>query len=215
MKSAKIHFEQNIIRVKNLGAIYKNINSQTTQILYLSDILRAQYVMLVSALDHFIHEIVRIGMIEIYKDKRKETKKFKEFIFNLDEKILFKKAIMVKIINKDNIEPYKDTVWLDYQIRYKNGFKSFQQADKIREAMLLITDKDIWEELSSLMNQDSKMLKNKLNLIVDRRNQIAHEADIKFEDKELRDIRSDDIDNSIIFIESLVKSIFEISELES
>ena len=81
--------------------------------------------------------------------------------------------------------------------------------------MLLITDKDIWEELSSLMNQDSKMLKNKLNLIVDRRNQIAHEADIKFEDKELRDIRSDDIDNSIIFIESLVKSIFKISELES
>ena len=205
MKSAKIHLEQNIIRVKNLGAIYKNINSQTTQILDLSDILRAQYVMLVSALDHFIHEIVRFGMIEIYKDKRKETKKFKEFIFGLD----------AKIINKDNIEPYKDTVWLDYQIRYKNGFKSFQQADKIREAMLLITDKDIWEELSSLMNQDSKMLKNKLNLIVDRRNQIAHEADIKFEDKELRDIRSDDIDNSIIFIESLVISIFKISELDS
>jgi len=170
MKSAKIHFEQNIVRVKNLGAIYKSVNSQTTQILDLSDILRAQYVMLVSALDHFIHE--------------------------------------------NNIEPYKDNIWLDYQIRYKNSFKSFQQANKIEEAMLLIIEKDIWEELSSFINQESKMLKNQLNLIVDRRNQIAHEADIKFEDKELRDIRSDDIDNSIIFIELLVKAIFEISELK-
>jgi hypothetical protein len=48
MQSAKVHFEQNIIRVKNLGAIYASINLQTTPILDLSDILRAQYVMLVS-----------------------------------------------------------------------------------------------------------------------------------------------------------------------
>ena len=97
MKSAKIHFEQNIVRVKNLGAIYKSVNSQTTQILDLSDILRAQYVMLVSALDHFIHE--------------------------------------------NNIEPYKDNIWLDYQIRYKNSFKSFQQANKIEEALDLALSK--------------------------------------------------------------------------
>jgi len=198
MKSAKIHFEKNIIRVKNLGAIYQSINSNTTQILDLSDILRAQYVMLVSALDHFIHEIIRIGMIEIYNNKREPTKEFKTFILTLDEKILFKKAIM---------EDKNDT-WLEYQIRVRNGFKSFQQADKIKEAMLLIIDKDIWNELSSVLNQDSKILKNRLNLIVDRRNQIAHEADIEPIYHELREIDIEDINNSILFIESIVKTIY-------
>ncbi|SFV66815.1 hypothetical protein MNB_SV-12-1207 [hydrothermal vent metagenome] len=215
MKSAKIHFEQNIIRVKNLGAIYKSINSQTTQILDLSDILRAQYVMLVSALDHFIHEIVRIGMLETYLGKRKSTKAFKKFIFSIDDKVLFNKAIMVDIINEDNIEPYKDNTWLDYQIRHKNGFKSFQQADKIEEAILLVLDIDLWLEIENRLSIDKNKLKNRLNLIIKRRNQIAHEADIKFEDRELRDIRSDDIDSSIIFIELLVKTIFDISELKN
>ena len=154
--------------------------------------------MLVSALDHFIHEIIRIGMIEIYNNKREPTKEFKTFILTLDEKILFKKAIM---------EDKNDT-WLEYQIRVRNGFKSFQQADKIKEAMLLIIDKDIWNELSSVLNQDSKILKNRLNLIVDRRNQIAHEADIEPIYHELREIDIEDINNSILFIESIVKTIY-------
>ncbi len=196
MINAKQHFEQNIIRVKSLGAIYQSINSQTIQILDLSDILRAQYVMLVSALDHFIHEVVRIGMIEIYNNKRKATKNFKVFVFNLDKEILFKKAIMEE----------KNDNWLDYQIRYKNGFKSFQEADKIKEAMFLIIETDIWEDI------DKNIINSKqyLNLIVKRRNQIAHEADIEPINQELRDIHLDDIKNSIEFIEDLVKIIYKV-----
>lgn len=200
MKSAKKHFEQNIERVKNLGNIYKSINLQTTKVLDLSDILRAQYVLLVSALDHFVHEIVRLGMIEIYNEKRKVTKEFKAFILSIDKDVLFKKAIMEE----------KDDIWLDYQIRHKNGFKSFQQADKIKEAMLLIIDTDIWEQVAEILNEDIKSLKNRLNLIIDRRNQIAHEADIEPTYQELRNIHIDDLNDSIEFIENLVTKIFEI-----
>ncbi len=200
MKSAKRHFEQNIIRVKELGNIYKAITSQTANILDLSDILRAEYVMLISALDHFIHEIVRIGMIEIYNNKRKPTKEFKEFILNLDKKILFEKAIMEE----------KNNEWLDYQIRYKNGFKSFQQADKIEEAILIILEIDFWKELSKELNQNKRDLKYRLNLIVERRNQIAHEADIEPTYQNLREIKLEDIENSIKFIEDLVNATYEI-----
>lgn len=188
------------IRVKNLGTIYKTINLQTTSVVDLSDILRAQYVLLVSALDHFVHEIVRLGMIEIYNEKRKVTKEFKAFILSIDKDVLFKKAIMEE----------KNDIWLDYQIRHKNGFKSFQQADKIKEAMLLIIDTDIWEQLANILNEDIKSLKNRLNLIIDRRNQIAHEADIEPTYQELRDIHIDDINDSIEYIENLVTRIFEV-----
>jgi len=198
MQSAKVHFEQNIIRVKNLGAIYESINTQTTPILDLSDILRAQYVMLVSALDHFIHELVRLGMIDVYNRNRKPTKEFKEFIFSTKKETLFDKAIMED----------KSNVWLNNQIRYRNGFKSFQEADKIKEAMLLITDTDIWEEVATTLNNDREQIKKKLNLIIKRRNQISHEADIEPIYQKLRTIRLDDVKDSIIFIESLVEAIF-------
>lgn len=195
MTSAKIHFEQNILRVKNLGLIYQNIQTQTTE--NLDDILRAQYVMLVSALDHFIHEIVRLGMIETYNNNRTPTKSFKDFILNSDKNILFQKAIMEE----------KNSGWLNGQIRHRNGFKSFQEADKIKEALLLILDKDIWEEVSEILDTD---IKRKLNLIIDRRNQISHEADIEPINQELREIREDDIIYSIDLIESLVNTIFEV-----
>jgi hypothetical protein len=198
MQSAKVHFEQNIIRVKNLGAIYASINLQTTPILDLSDILRAQYVMLVSALDHFIHELVRFGMLEIYNENRRATKEFKEFIFSTDKNILFSKAIMEE----------KSDIWLNHQIRHRNGFKSFQEADKIKEAMLLIIEVDIWKEVASILGEDVRQIKRRLNLIIDRRNQISHEADIEPTYQELRTIYIDDVKDSILFIESLVEVIF-------
>jgi len=198
MQSAKVHFEQNIIRVKNLGAIYDSINLQTTPILDLSDILRAQYVMLVSALDHFIHELIRFGMLEIYNGNRRATKEFKEFIFSTDKNILFSKAIMEK----------KSDIWLNHQIRHRNGFKSFQEADKIKEAMLLIIEVDIWKEVANILGEDVQQIKRRLNLIIDRRNQISHEADIEPTYQELRTIYIDDVKDSILFIESLVEVIF-------
>jgi hypothetical protein len=108
----------------------------------------------------------------------------------------------------------KDDKWLNWQIRYRNGFKSFQQADKIKEAMLLINEKDIWEKIASNMNENSKNLKNRLNLIIDRRNQIAHEADIEPIYQELRDIYIEDVESSIEFIELLVQKIYQVSELK-
>jgi len=204
MESAKVHFEQNIIRVKNLGAIYQSINSQTAPILDLSDILRAQYVMLVSALDHFIHELVRFGMIEIYNENRRATKEFKEFIFSTDKNTLFKKAIMEE----------KSDVWLNHQIRHRNGFKSFQEADKIKEAMFLIIEVDIWTEVANVLNEDIRQIKRRLNLIIDRRNQISHEADIEPTYQELRNIYVEDINDSIVFIESLVEVVFDFCKQE-
>ncbi|MFZ2969084.1 MAG: HEPN domain-containing protein [Sulfuricurvum sp.] len=204
METAKIHFEQNIVRVKNLGKLHQAIADKSINELDSSDILRAQYVMLVSALDHFIHEIVRIGILEIYNTKRKPTEEFKKFIFATDENVLLKKAILED----------KNNTWLDHQVRHRNGFKSFQQADKIEEAILLIDRRNLWSELTLLLKEDKEDLKKQLNLIVERRNQIAHEADIEPTYKELREIKTEDVEDSIAFIEKIVNSITQIVLLE-
>lgn len=203
MKNAKEHFQQNIERVKNLAKIYAAIDTQETLSLELNDILRAEYVMLVSALDYFIHEVVRIGMLDIYQNKRKTTKPFEEFILSTDRKILLKKAIMEE----------KSNQWLDYQIRFRNGFKSFQQADKIENAIALIKNISLWDEVANILNEDAKDLQKRLNFIIERRNQIAHEADIEPTYQELRNIESTDVNDSIIFIEELVNAIYLVCRL--
>ncbi|MFA6145336.1 MAG: HEPN domain-containing protein [Sulfurimonas sp.] len=200
MQSAKEHFEQNIVRVKNLGYLHQTISVEITNNLDSSDILRAQYVMLISALDYFIHEIIRIGILQIYNKERKPTHEFKKFIFSTDQETLLNKAILEE----------KNDTWLDYQIRVRNGFKSFQQADKIKEALLLIDSSDIWEKIATLLNENKDDLKNRLNLIIERRNQIAHEADIEPTYKELREIEAEDVDDSITFIEKIVTAISDV-----
>lgn len=84
MQAAIDQFRTNIQRVSNLGNIYKILKNQTTEILDLSDILRAELVMTVSVLDYYIHELVRLGMLEAYNKKRVQTPAFLRFQVTLD-----------------------------------------------------------------------------------------------------------------------------------
>ena len=70
LQSALEQFHTNLSRVRNLGSIVATLESQTLHPLDLSDILRAELVLSVSALDHYVHEVVRMGMLEAYRGGR-------------------------------------------------------------------------------------------------------------------------------------------------
>lgn len=164
MKYPIEHFRSNIERVKNLGKLHQAIKSQTTSIVDLSDMLRAELVLAVSALDHYIHEAVEDGMIESYVGTRPQSKDFLKF--------------QIQISNIDQIKNSTNTNWLRDTIRNRHQFESFQKSEKISNALKLISDVKLWEEVSKRMNDTSQNLKLRLDLIVDRRNKIAHEADV-------------------------------------
>ena len=84
MQEAIDQFVANLGRVRNLGALVDALESQTTDVLDLSDILRAELVLSVSALDHYVHEIVRIGMLEAYRGARHKTQQFLNFTVSLE-----------------------------------------------------------------------------------------------------------------------------------
>ena len=66
-------------RVKTLGGLHQAFGELTTPAVDLTDLLRAQIVMIVSALDHYIHEITRVGMLEVYDGTRPQTNAFLRF----------------------------------------------------------------------------------------------------------------------------------------
>lgn len=73
MLSSIEQFQENIKRVRALGGLHAAFDKATTSTVDLTDLLRAQIVMVVSALDYYIHEITRIGMLEVYDGKRPQT----------------------------------------------------------------------------------------------------------------------------------------------
>jgi len=117
-------------------------------------------------LDYYIHEVVRIGMLEIHRGQRLEPPAFSGFQISLGN-------ARAGINAGQNIDS-----WLEDEIRQRHSYKSFQQPNAIADAVRLICDKKLWEEVSINMGSPAKDIKQQLSLIVDRRNKIAHEADI-------------------------------------
>jgi hypothetical protein len=165
MQSAHNHFQSNIGRARDLQALYVTLSVTTTGALDLSDILRASIVLAVSALDHFVHEVTRIGMLEIYGSTRPKTEAFGRFSVTMEN-------VLLCVAMPSSLQ------WLDDEVRKQHGWLSFQTADKVADAIRLICAKKLWEEVGGRLGIDARSAKNRLNLIIDRRNKIAHEADM-------------------------------------
>lgn len=135
MQSALDHFQLNISYVKNLGTIYDVLKASTTSALDLSDILRAEFVLAVSALDFYIHELVEIGMRESYANRRPHTSMFLNFSVPIGS--FFHDTFV--LTSHD---------WLINEVRTKHSFKSFQRPENIAKAIKLISSVNLWEEVS-------------------------------------------------------------------
>jgi hypothetical protein len=70
------------------------------------------------------------------------------------------------------------TQWLEDEVRRQHSWLSFQHPDKVADAIRLFCGKELWKEVGTRLAIDAKSAKNRLALIVDRRNKIAHEADM-------------------------------------
>jgi hypothetical protein len=105
-----------------------------------------------------------------------------------------------------------NTAWLESEIRERLGYQSFQQADKVAEAIRYISDQKLWDEVATKMSKPNKDIKQQLNSIVDRRNKIAHEADIDptFNIGNRWNIDESLVGDAVDFIETLVESIHQV-----
>ena len=199
MQTAISQFRANIARVRNLGSIAHTLEVQTTHALDSSDILRSQIVLAVSALDLLVHEVVRLGMLETYMGERPRTRQYLAFQVSL-----------ASLLNRGDGED-EQWLWLDDEIRTRHSYRSFQTPDNISEAVRLISDVRLWDEASNILAASPQQIRTALRAIVDRRNQIAHEADvIPAAGGELWPIDATIANATIDFIESVAEAIFEI-----
>ena len=195
MNSALEQFESNIQRTRALAAIHNVLGTRTTSALDTSDILRSALVSAVSALDQYIHEIVRLGILEIYRGLRTNTLSWLKFEVSLGNALQIRAA------------PDDDS-WLDSEIRERHSWQSFEHPDRVADAIRLISDVNLWDTVASDLGSVTADVKQRLKLIVDRRNKIAHEADIDPSFPNTRwPIDDQMVSDSTTFIEQVVHSI--------
>jgi hypothetical protein len=186
-------FRENIARVRNLGGLTQALVSLTTSAVDSSDILRAQYVLAVSALDHYVHELTRLGMLEIFDGKRIPPPGYLRFQVSLDC------LATGNIVSRD---------YFDSEIRTQHGYLAFQQPDKVAEAIRLIKEVKLWDRVGYRLGMDASEIKQRLKLIVDRRNKIAHEADLDPTYPKARwPISAPDVENVVEFLVEVVEAI--------
>ena len=198
MNEAIEQFRVNIERVRNLGSLGSILDLQTTDALDTSDILRAELVLAVSAFDHYIHEISRIGMLEIYRGNRPQPSAFLRF------------QVSMSSVLQGIAESTSDD-WLEQEIRMRHGHQSFQQPDQIADAIRLISDVQLWNSVSNHIGVGVQDIRERLRVIASRRNQIAHEADMNPSYPAARwPIDSQMVDNAVDFIEQIAEAIYEV-----
>jgi hypothetical protein len=179
--------------------LYEYLEQKVQAPIDYSDLLRWQWVQAVSSLDKFIHDIVRIGMIEIYMGNRQPTKKYLTFKIDMET-------------HSDMIQNQNNSVLIfERYVILKNSQFAFQDPDKIGDALSHIWNEEHkWKIISEQMGKTEPNVKTQLKNISLRRNQIVHEGDCPGISLPRQDIFKVDVINVILFIKELENTIFNL-----
>jgi hypothetical protein len=198
MLSAQSQFKENLKRVRELGGLAVAVQSLTTSAIDVSDLWRSQIVLVVSALDYFIHELARLGMIECAKGRRAKTDAYLRFEMPLSA-------------TESAIAGSAYEVWVGETVRERHSWQSFQDPDKLADAIRLMSPVKLWEAVGHELGEPPRDVKTRLKLIVDRRNQIAHEADLDPTNPGTRwPINAPLVDDTVDFIEKVGDAIYKV-----
>ncbi|MEL4894147.1 HEPN domain-containing protein [Crocosphaera sp. Alani8] len=162
-------FNQNIDEAKNLTALYEYLENSMNSPLSFDDLLRAEIVYSVSAFDKLIHDIIRIGMIEIFTGNRQATPQY------------LQESISIETYNElisPTMLPPKEYIF-EQAVFNKLKTISYQEPEKVAKGLSYIWDeRQKWQKIAAKMDMDDRTAKTTLKLIAARRNAIVHEADI-------------------------------------
>lgn len=192
MTNSLKQFHKNLESVNIIDGIYIYFESQVKAV-DLSEIIRAQYVLLVSAFDYYIHDLVRDEMLKVFDGIKSPNSEYEKFSISL-------KTVNLLLSNDDASIRRQ---LLDIEIRNITSKHSYQAPTNVERALALIAIKSIWGTVAKELRMKKEDVVKELGLIVNRRNKIAHEADIDPVTNEKTPIDR----NTLIYIKNFITKI--------
>lgn len=182
---------------QNVETLYNYFENSVVPV-DISDLLRWQWVQCISAFDKFAHDVVRVGMVEIFLENRTPTPKYNTFQIDIQTY----GDMINNIIDASLI--------FERKIILKHGFLAFQDPSKVADALSYIwNENDKWGKISNLMGMSKDDCTTYLRNIVIRRNQIVHEGDYTDSLSRRQDIFLQDVIDIRNYILKLGQAIYD------
>lgn len=172
----RAHFNAVWSRCDSLSAMHAFMANHATAVLPADEVLRAEWVARVSALDLYVHELVSQRMLLAFEGAIPKTPQFQAFQLPLEtiERIRAAQS------------PAAASAAFDLEVRRQLAFVTYQDPEKIADGIRLCSSVELWNAVSLHQGANqatkiakAKQIKSQLRAIVDRRNKIAHEGDLQ------------------------------------
>lgn len=160
----KKQFEENIKNIDQALAVFSYMKANNRH-MDVSILLREQFIMILSAFDTYLHDVVEDGIMTNAIDK-----------MNPDVNDFDVGLIVVKKILLTSDEAMK-TELLRNHIRDRLEKYTFQAPRSVEFAMKQLGIKHGWRSIGDIVGMTAENVRNTLALCVRRRNKIAHESD--------------------------------------
>lgn len=136
----------------------------STPALDLSDLYRHSLAASVSALDTFIHSIVRVGLLLQLRGVGPEPN--------------VQLPVSADLFRRWFGGEHAALIEIELEVRRAHGQWTMQSPKNIADAVKLVSRRPLWISLAGQDSQRAAELKTELDLVVGRRNRIVHESDL-------------------------------------
>lgn len=200
MRNPKNTWNLNLQNVKKMHWLHEQLCT-IVQAMDLSDILRAEYVLIVSAFDCYVHDVVLQDMTNMFSGCKPKCRGFEDFCLPMSA---------VKQLLDTTDPTIRESIY-NASVKKLLSKDSYQSPKSVEYAMALINKKNIWRKVGAKLSMSSQDVSSKLGLIIQRRNKIAHEADINdLVSMDKTPIDRSDVDDTFAFLDQIVTAIEEI-----
>ena len=163
-------------RCDHLAAIQAYASANAAGVLRPDELLRAEWVARVSALDLYVHRLIADRMVRVFEGTLPQTQAYQSF--KVPNEVLHR--IQGALTAADASAAF------DLEVRRQLGLVSYQHPDNIAAGIRLVSSMELWNDIAlhqgatpATKERKAKQLRQQLAAIVDRRNKIAHEGDLQ------------------------------------
>lgn len=199
MRNPKKTWDANLQNIKNMHWLHEQLTNMV-QAMDLSDLLRSEHVLIVSAFDCYIHDVVLNGMVDMFNGSINECKNFSEFCIPMS-------TVRQLLSTTDTVT--REAIYHS-SVKKILTKDSYQTPNSVEYALGMVNLKKIWSKVGKAIGQTGDDVKDELGLIIRRRNKIAHEADIDSVSMDKTSIERSDVDAVFSFLNKIVNAIEQI-----
>lgn len=189
-------FQHNIQSIREKFHIHDEL-IQNGKEEHAKDILRSQVVFLMSALDFYMHEIVRYRLLKMFSGELPKTKSYKNFIVSIE-------TLEEALKNPETID------WLSEEIIIRHSHETFMASKAIKKVLALISNEAIYNLTCEELGKENGEVNELIDEIYRRRNQIAHQSDRLHNEDGQNAILKEEVQKFICFIEEFVQKIHDL-----